>query len=250
MGRANLAGVVALGLVTVGMVGCEPAEGRYIEDTYFTDAQLTRQADVVYGAAPPLPDQSMPPGLETLRLDVIMPSPSVDGETAQHDALAAVRWLRHNAAALEVDPTNIGASGSSAGAITALNLAYNSHDPGTSNDLTESSAIGGAVVLSGAAYGRLDPNYPPVADIGPGDAPTLDAHCTNDQAVDWNLTQAGIDAAVAQGLVAEALVWSPPDWCAPGRIHGGDLLKDHGAVIDPDFAKFLYRHLELTQVED
>ena len=319
MGRGLLAGVLALALV--GLAACEPGEGRYIDDTYFTDTQLVLQADVVYGEAPPLPDQSMPPGMERLLLDVVMPDPAVDAETrrpaivwihgggfkagnksagstqaarwarrgfvavtinyrldqdnlcqniqdgqsvpetekqqcldairaAQHDAQAAVRWLRHNADALQIDPDDIAASGSSAGAVTALNLAYNAHDPGTSNPLTESSVIGAAVVYSGAAYGQLDPNYPPVADIGPGDAPTMDAHCTNDLAVDWNLTKAGIDAAVAAGLVAEYKLWSPPEFCAPGRVHGVDLLKDHAAELNLAFTQFVYRHLELTQVED
>ena len=69
-------------------------------------------------------------------------------------------------------------------------------------------------------------------------------------AVDWNLTKAGIDAAVAAGLVAEYKLWSPPEFCAPGRVHGVDLLKDHAAELNLAFTQFVYRHLELTQVED
>jgi len=162
---------------------------------------------------------------------------------AQHDAQAAVRWLRAHAAELDLDPTRIAVMGSSAGAVTAVNVAYNAHDPGTSNDLPGPSDVGAAAALSGAAY-------PGIADIGPGDAPVIYAHCTNDQAVDWTITEAGIEAARAAGLVVDVLVWSPPEDCQPGEIHAVDLLKAHEAEIDLRFAQFLYTHLHLSQVED
>jgi hypothetical protein len=145
-----------------------------------------------------------------------------------------VRWVRANAADLDVEPADIVAMGSSAGAVTSVNLAYNSHDPGTSNDLPGPSSVVAAAALSGAAY-------PEIADIGPGDAPVSYAHCTNDQAVDWTITSAGIDAARAQGLVAYVLVWEPPEWCSSGRIHGVDLVADHRAEIDLAFTQFFYR---------
>jgi dienelactone hydrolase len=313
--RRVVAGIVGFGMAFGLLAGCEPAEGRYISLGYFEPAELTTTFDVVYGAAPALPDQSMPPGgVETLRLDVVMPAPGVDAETArpailwihgggfragskaaatrwlnewagrgyvavginyrldqdnmcqaiqdgrpvppgedvqcynaivaaQQDAQAAVRWVRAHAASLEVDPDHVVAMGSSAGAVTAVNLAYNSHDPGASNDLPGPSTVVAAGALSGAAY-------PQIADVGPGDAPVLYAHCTNDQAVDWTITSAGIDEARAAGLVADVLVWQPPEHCAPGRLHGVDLFLDHRAELDLALPQFFYRHLRLTQVED
>jgi dienelactone hydrolase len=306
------AGVV---LCVAALGGCEPGSGRYIDVGYFGAGDLVTQKDVVYGEAPALPDQSMPPGgVEQLKLDVIMPDPAVDPETrrpglvwihgggfkagsktagtgratewasrgyvvvninyrldqdnrcqdiqdgvpvpdaevqqcrdailaAQHDAQGAVRWLRAHADALHLDPRKIGAEGSSAGAVTAVNLAYNADDPGSSNDLPGPSDVQAAAALSGAAY-------PGIAGIGPGDAPVVYAHCTNDQAVDWTITSAGIDAARAAGLVADVLVWSPPESCAPGEIHAVALLKAHADEIDLTFAQFLYRHLQLSQTED
>jgi dienelactone hydrolase len=159
---------------------------------------------------------------------------------AQHDAQAAVRWLRANAPSLDLDPAKIAVMGASAGAVTAVDLAYNADDPGDSNDLPGPSDVQAAAALSGAAY-------PEIADIGPGDAPVIYAHCTNDQAVDWDITAAGIDEAHANGLVADALVWSPPESCAPGEIHAVDLLIRHGPEIDLAFSQFLYRHLGLDQ---
>jgi dienelactone hydrolase len=308
-------GAVVGAVCVVGLVGCEPGEGRYIDVGYFDAADLVTSNDVRYGEAPALPDPSMPAeGIEDLYLDLIMPNGSVDPETerpglvwihgggfkagskngatrhatewasrgyvvvnidyrldqdnrcqaiqdgevvppdeidqcynaivaAQHDAQAAVRWLRANADDLDLDPDRIAVTGASAGAVTAVNVAYNSHDPGDSNDLPEPSNVQAAAALSGAAY-------PEIAEISPGDAPVIYAHCTNDQAVDWDITQAGIDEAHANGLVADALVWSPPEDCAPGETHAVDLLIRHRDEIDLAFSQFLYRHLTLTQTEN
>src|SRR6188472_1308975 len=51
---------------------------------------------------------------------------------AQHDAQAAVRWLRLNATNFGVDPTRIGIGGESAGAITATLVGLYSEDVGSS----------------------------------------------------------------------------------------------------------------------
>ena len=81
---------------------------------------------------------------------------------AQHDAQAAVRFLRANAATYGVDTDRIAIGGTSAGAITALNVGYNPDDPGTSGNPGQSSAVKGAVSLSGAKI---------LGTAGPGDAP-------------------------------------------------------------------------------
>lgn len=306
---------LALAATSGTLVGCEPDSGRYIDLGYFEPSDLVTATDIVYGQAPALPDQSMPPsGQETLLLDVVMPRRDADAETgrpailwihgggfragskaaartwlnewasrgyvaiginyrldqdnlcqaiqdgqpvppgedvqcfnaivaAQHDAQAAVRWVRANAAAYDVDPAKVVAMGSSAGAVTSVNLAYNAHDPGDSNALPGPSSVVAAAALSGAAY-------PQIAQIGPGDAPVAYAHCTNDQAVDWGITSAGIDAANAAGLTTQVLVWQPPASCSAGRVHGVSLMQDHRAEIDLAFTQFFYRHLGLSQTED
>lgn len=48
---------------------------------------------------------------------------------AQHDAQAAVRWLRVNASTYGVDPNRIAVGGGSAGAVTSLLVGWRSDDP-------------------------------------------------------------------------------------------------------------------------
>ena len=81
---------------------------------------------------------------------------------AQYDAQAAVRFLRANAVQYGIDPNKIAMGGSSAGAITALNVAYSPDDVGTSGTPGEGSEIQAAVALSGARLrGIPDPGEPP-----------------------------------------------------------------------------------------
>ncbi|MBA3263524.1 MAG: alpha/beta hydrolase fold domain-containing protein [Thermoleophilaceae bacterium] len=47
---------------------------------------------------------------------------------AQHDAQAAVRWLRANAATYRIDPTRIAIGGGSAGAVTSLLVDWHPED--------------------------------------------------------------------------------------------------------------------------
>jgi len=82
---------------------------------------------------------------------------------AQHDAQAAVRFLRANATKYGIDPTRIGIGGDCAGAITATLVGLHSEDPGTSGNPGYSSQVGGFASLSGGLPNGLF--------AGPGDAP-------------------------------------------------------------------------------
>jgi dienelactone hydrolase len=86
---------------------------------------------------------------------------------AQHDAQAAVRWLRANAAQYRIDPGRIAIGGGSAGADTALLVGAHSEDPGSSGTPGQSSKVGAVVSISGV----LPPNGE--ALLTSGDAPTL-----------------------------------------------------------------------------
>ena len=118
---------------------------------------------------------------------------------AQADAQTAVRWLRSNAATYGVDPDRLAIAGTSAGAITALNVAYNGDTPSPGPHPGVSSRVRAAVSLSGAAI--------PWADAGPGDAPALLFHGTNDGLVPYSWAQSTVDAATAAGLVAYLVTW-------------------------------------------
>ena len=86
---------------------------------------------------------------------------------AHHDMLAAVRFLRANAGTFGIDPDRIAVGGSSAGAVTALQAAINTEDPGESGTPGVSSEVAAAISVSGAA----DPDH-----IEAGDPPFLMFH--------------------------------------------------------------------------
>jgi predicted esterase len=105
---------------------------------------------------------------------------------AQHDAQAAVRWLRANASAYRIDASRIAMGGESAGAITATLAGVRSDDPGDSGNPGSSSRIGAFVSISGGV--------PNDAFIDAGDTPGLLFHGTADTVVP---SQWSIDTAVA-----------------------------------------------------
>ena len=94
---------------------------------------------------------------------------------AQHDAQAAVRWLRAHAADYGIDPTRIAVGGGSAGADTALLVGIHSEDPGSSGTPGESSKVGGVISISGVLPKEGEDLF------SPDDAPTLWFVGTEDQ---------------------------------------------------------------------
>jgi acetyl esterase/lipase len=117
---------------------------------------------------------------------------------AKHDAQAAVRFLRANAAAYHVDPNRIAIGGTSAGAITALNVGYDPTEVGDSGNPGFSSNVGAAVSLSGA---RL------LGAPDAGDAPAMLFHGTADPLVPYAWATNTVDTAHAAGLVAYLTTW-------------------------------------------
>jgi dienelactone hydrolase len=105
---------------------------------------------------------------------------------AQHDAQAAVRWLRRNAAAYRIDPDRIAMAGGSAGAITSLLVGWRPEDPGSSGNPGFSSAIRAAVSVSGGVPQDEE------GVITAGDAPALFIHGMEDRAVfySWAVSNA------------------------------------------------------------
>lgn len=107
---------------------------------------------------------------------------------AKHDAQAAVRWLRKNAAAYGVDPYRIGMTGGSAGAATSLIVAWDGADVGTSGNPGYSSAVDAVVANSGTMLSSI---------LGPGDAPALMLNGTADPTVAYGDAKATCDQAAA-----------------------------------------------------
>ncbi len=140
-------------------------------------------------------------GYVNVSIDYRLESPGCSGtfsncvaaiEEAAADAQTAVRFLRTNSATYGIDPNRIAIGGSSAGAITALNVGYSSsEDP--------SARVSAAVSLSGAQL--------VVGTISPGDAPAIDFHCTTDPLVSFDWAAQTIYTAAAQGLDAFLESW-------------------------------------------
>lgn len=126
----------------------------------------------------------------------VTPECTVAALAAQHDAQAAVRWLRANASTYGVDPTRIGIGGTSAGAVTATLVGLNSEDPGDSGNPGYPSKVGGFMSLSGG--------IPESSVINAGDSPGLLFHGTADTVVpyQWSASTAAtmLNAGVAAYL--------------------------------------------------
>ena len=93
---------------------------------------------------------------------------------AQHDAQAAVRWLRANADTYGIDAGRIAIGGYSAGAMTSVNVGYNSSDPGDSGNPGYPSTVSSIVDVSGAVADTalMEAGEPPVLIVH-GSADTI-----------------------------------------------------------------------------
>lgn len=138
---------------------------------------------------------------------------------AQHDAQAAVRWLRDHADTYGIDPTRIAAGGSSAGAVTSLLLATHSEDPGNSGNPGPSSKVGGVVSAAGA--------MPTNETIDSGDAAPLMVNGTLDHTVPFEWAVSNNQAFLNAHVPA---VFEPQEGVGHNVIDvRTDLIKQQGA---------------------
>jgi acetyl esterase/lipase len=147
---------------------------------------------------------------------------------AKHDAQAAVRFLRANAATYGVDPNRIAIGGTSAGAITALNVGADATDPGVSGNPGYPSTVSAAVALSGAQI---------LGTVDAADAPSLLFHGTADPLVPYQWAVDSVNRAKAVGLVSELTTWQ-----GAGHVP----YVQHRTEILDQTTNFLYWELSLT----
>jgi acetyl esterase/lipase len=147
---------------------------------------------------------------------------------AMQDGQTAVRFLRARAAKYGIDPTRIAIGGSSAGAITALNVGYNASDPGPGGHQEQASAVEAVQSLSGAAI---------FTTPGPDGAPALLFHGTADPLVPYEWAQLTVQEALDAGLVAILKTWD-------GEGHVPYL--QHRTQILNQTRNFFYKHLDLV----
>jgi dienelactone hydrolase len=122
------------------------------------------------------------------------PSCTIAALEAQHDAQAAVRWLRSHAGFLGIDPTRIGIGGESAGGITATLVGLHSEDPGSSGNPGFPSTVRGFVSISGG--------LPNGIFASAGDALGLFFHGTADGVVPYQWSDATAAAMLDAGVGA------------------------------------------------
>lgn len=161
---------------------------------------------------------------------------------AQHDVQGFVRWLRRHAARYGVDPEKIAVGGFSAGAITAINLAYRESDVGSTRYFPgDRRSVSGSQVQ--AAFGASGCLYSedggPLADIDGDDAPLSLIASRFDGAVPYGCTADTVSTARSQGLVAELT-----SYCDE-RGHAAALYADHKEATDEQWTTFLARALRL-----
>ncbi|MDI6857064.1 MAG: alpha/beta hydrolase [Dehalococcoidia bacterium] len=146
---------------------------------------------------------------------------------AQHDAQAAVRWLRANAVARRVDPERIVIAGYSSGGTVALLVNYNAGDAGESGNPGHPSGTSRCAAVGG---------WIDVSLIETGEPPALIVHGTLDAKpfVPYSAALAIVERAEQVGVTAE---FRPVE----GVGHG--LFTDHKEEIVAWMADFFYRGL-------
>ncbi len=157
--------------------------------------------------------------------------PQTRGETAQmravraaiEDARKAVRWVIANAETYGIDTNRVAIGGSSAGACTALGVAYLENDRGVR-----------AVVDMWGTMGRF------VETIEAGEPPVIIIHGTEDPTVKFADAKAVMERARKTGV--------PFEFCPiEGAAHGVSLKQDfEGIALKNRIANFLYQHLDLA----
>lgn len=150
---------------------------------------------------------------------------------AQNDAFSALGWLRRHAAEFKVDTARLAVAGSSAGAVTALNVAQRGNVDGGAVPVGKS--VKAALAMSGCQY---DP-----AAIDAKDAPIAMIASGGDISVPFECSVATVDAATAVGTPTISNYW--PD----ESFHAKDLYRRHQAEVDRAWTAFLYERLALTQ---
>ncbi|MDX2167587.1 MAG: alpha/beta hydrolase [Deltaproteobacteria bacterium] len=144
-------------------------------------------------------------------------------QEARDDAKTAVRFLRTNAALYGIDPTRIAIAGSSAGAITAVNVGITSTEDPT-------AAVAGAVSLSG---GELFSG----GTYQVTDAPNLLFHGTADTIVPYQWAVNTFNSSNAVGL--DSFLTS---WTGAGHVP----YVQHRTEIIDQTTNFLYWEMDLA----
>jgi dienelactone hydrolase len=140
----------------------------------------------------------------------------------QHDAQAAVRWVRAHAGDYRVDQEKIAIAGHSAGGIISQMVAFNDHDPGSSGNPGYSSRVAAAVASAGGSLpGKM-------VRIDTGEPPLLVSHGVADDVVPYPAAVPSCALTIAMTNVCEQVL--DPD-------------QKHGQFGFDLWREFLYRRV-------
>lgn len=150
-------------------------------------------------------------------------------DAAQADALTSVAWLRSRASTFKVDPTRIAVGGSSAGAITAVNVAQRANPGGGS--VPRHVEVRAALAMSGCQYdrGSIDANDAPISFLASGKDPLVAYRCVT----------ATADQVQKVGTPLQRIYYPTESG------HAQQLYRQHQAQVDPKWESFLIDHLDL-----
>ena len=150
-------------------------------------------------------------------------------QAAQDDALDAIRWVRDHAATYRIDTTRVAVGGSSAGAVTAINVAQNVNP--THGVVRDRIKVGAALAMSGCNYD--------LSSIDANDAPISMLHAGHDIAVPYACARATVDRAKSFGIPARRIFYPAESG------HGMALYDAHRVTVDASWCAFLKARLGL-----
>lgn len=155
---------------------------------------------------------------------------------AQHDAQAAVRWVRARADQFRIDPDKIAIAGGSAGAVTAMNVGVRSDDPGNvGGDDRVDSSVQAVLSASGCFYDSSEFGLP--GGIDEDDPPVHFLHSTNESAP-ISCVRENVRELRANDVPVETLIY-------PGSRHAFGIYRANKDEVDASWTAFLVEHLDL-----
>lgn len=150
-------------------------------------------------------------------------------QAAQDDALDAIRWVRDHAATYRIDTTRVAVGGSSAGAVTAINVAQKVNP--THGVVRDRIKVGAALAMSGCNYD--------LSSIDANDAPISMLHAGHDIAVPYACARATVNRAKSFGIPARRIFYPAESG------HGMALYDAHRVTVDASWCAFLKARLGL-----
>ena len=145
---------------------------------------------------------------------------------AVDDGLTALDWLVDNSETFHLDPTRIGVMGGSAGAATAIHLAYTAEGYGI-----EAPALRFVVDFWGGAYIPFPDPVAAASHLETGEPPLFIVHGTDDQTVPISRSDYLVARAVEQGVPYEFHPIAAAD-------HGFEAIDPHVVEVEPGLTVF------------